>query len=67
METLAFTEACLKSGKPTPGFCDGVPSYWSTKDSEWKINQCRKAGMDEEKTGCMHVFKAKHNHCSPAF
>jgi hypothetical protein len=67
MSSMVFVEACLKSSRPTPDFCVGVPSFWSMQDSEWKIAECRKAGLDEAKTGCMHVFKVKHEFCSPAF
>jgi len=64
LANLVFVEACLKQCSPTKDFCSGVPSFWSTQDSEWKIEECRKAGLDEQKTGCMHVFKAKHNFCN---
>ena len=63
----AFTDACLETSRPTAGFCDGVPSFWSMKDSEWGIAQCRKAGVDPEKTGCIHVMKRQHQHCSKPF
>ena len=62
----AFTEECLKAAKPTPNFCDGVPSYWSMQDNKWKVEQCRKSGHDEIRTGCTQVFMAKHRFCSPA-
>ena len=63
----AFTDACLETSRPTTGFCDGVPSFWSMKDSEWGAAQCRKAGVDPEKTGCIHVLKRHHQHCSKPF
>lgn len=61
-----FLEACLKEAKPTKDFCVGVPGYWSMKDGEWKISECRKAGLDEIKSGCSYVFQAKFSFCSPA-
>jgi hypothetical protein len=67
LETYIFVDACLETSGQTPGFCDGVPSYWSTKALEWKTAQCHKVGMDEQKTGCLHVFKAKHGRCGTAF
>jgi hypothetical protein len=67
VSNMSFVDSCLELSRPTPGFCAGVPSFWSMKDSEWKVSQCRKAGMDEQKTGCMHVFKIKHDYCRPAF
>jgi len=58
-----FVEECLKASRPTPGFCQGVPSYWSMKDDEWKAAQCRKVGMDESKTGCSSVFQTQIEFC----
>lgn len=62
--TGVFVDSCLKTCKPSQGFCDGVPSFWDTKDSEWKVDQCKKRGLDIQNTGCMHVFQAKFQHCS---
>ena len=61
----AFAGGCLDNAKPTAGFCDGVPPYWSTDDSKWGANECQKAGLDPEKTACMHVFQVKHRFCNP--
>lgn len=58
-----FVEECLKASRPAPGFCNGVPSFWSFKDDEWKAAQCRKAGMDEFKTGCAAVFQDQIDFC----
>ena len=63
----AFTDACLENSRPTDKFCDGVPSFWSMKDSEWGADLCRKAGIDPEKTACIHVTKRKHQFCSKPF
>ena len=60
----AFVDACLKNSRPTTDFCEGVPSFWSMKESEWGSELCRKAGIDPEKTGCVHVTKRKHQFCS---
>jgi hypothetical protein len=62
-----FTDACLEASRPTPNFCDGVPSFWSMKDSEWGAAECRKAGVDPERTACIHVTKRKHEVCSKPF
>ena len=64
IELTAFTDACLEASRKTPNFCDGVPSFWSMQDSEWGLAQCQKAGVDPEKTGCVHVFKRKHQFCN---
>ena len=58
-----FVEECLKSASPTSGFCDGVPAIWKLQDDEWATKQCEKAGLDELRTSCTTVFKAKLNVC----
>lgn len=63
----AFVDSCFEPSRATLNFCDGVPSFWSLKDSEWGAAQCRKAGIDPEKSGCIHVFKRKHQFCSKPF
>src|SRR5262245_30809916 len=30
-----WTDACLKASRETPNFCDGVPGFWSMKETEW--------------------------------
>lgn len=67
MELPAFRDSCLETSRPTPNFCDGVPSFWSMKESEWGAAQCRKAGINPETTGCVHVTKRKHQFCSKPF
>ncbi len=58
-----FVEDCLKTSRPTAGFCDGVPALWKLKDDEWTEDQCEKAGMDDMRTGCTSVFHAKLTVC----
>ena len=64
MELGVFVDSCLAASRPTPNFCEGVPSFWSMKDSEWGMAECKKAGVDPEKTACIHVMKRKHQFCS---
>ena len=64
MQLSTFVDACFKTSRETPNFCEGVPSFWSMKESEWGAAECRKAGLDPEKTGCVHVTKRKHQFCS---
>lgn len=59
----AFVEECLRAARPTEGFCDGVPEIWKLQDSEWSKKQCERLGMDELRTSCTTVFKAKANVC----
>jgi hypothetical protein len=60
----AFVEECLKAGRPSPNFCDGVPSTATSTFTEWPENQCKKAGMDVVKTGCKAVFEEKVDFCN---
>ena len=59
-----FVQACLKSSRPTPDFCNGVPGYWNLHTDEWENDQCERAGMDPLQTGCRSVFSARIDHCS---
>lgn len=61
-----FVVACLQGAKATQDFCSGVPGYWSMKDTDWKKAECKKAGLDAEKSGCVYVFQAKFSFCSPS-
>ena len=58
-----FVEECLKSSRPTPGFCAGVPPLWKLNKDKWVIAQCEEAQMDEPATGCLSVFRAKFSFC----
>jgi len=60
----AFVDACLETSRPTDNFCEGVPSFWSMRDSEWAAAECTTAGLDSKKTACVHVLKRKHEFCS---
>lgn len=60
----AFVDGCLESSSDTPNFCEGVPSMWSMKDSEWGADVCREAGIDPDETGCVFVTKRKHEYCN---
>jgi hypothetical protein len=55
---VAFVEECLKSSKPTPDFCDGVP-YGA--DLKWEVEECKKVGHNRE--SCFHAFVAKGSFC----
>lgn len=67
MALSAFVDACLETSRPTPNFCEGVPSFWSMKDNEWSAARCRNAGVDPDFTGCIHVAKRQHRFCSEPF
>lgn len=52
-----FMFGCLRTSRPTPDFCQGVPGY----DDKWAGEQCEKAG--DNKDSCVWVFKAKQSFC----
>lgn len=64
MYIKGFVEECLKAGRPTQGFCSGVPSKWSLTSSDWEQKQCDKLGMDALQTGCKAVFDVKVDFCT---
>lgn len=64
IELAGFVGSCLDASRPTANFCDGVPTLWSMQESEWSMAECRKAGVDPEKTACVHVMKRKHQFCN---
>lgn len=59
----AFVDACFTTSRPTPNFCEGVPGLFSFKETEWGKAECRRVGIDPEKTACIHVTKRKHEYC----
>lgn len=63
VDNQSFVEGCLKSSRPTPAFCNGVPPFWSLKDTEWADRQCVLAGVDNMRTGCVSVFEAEISVC----
>ena len=63
VENQAFVEGCLKSSRPTSGFCKNVPSFWKLQDTEWSDRQCERAGLDDMRTGCVGVFEAQVSFC----
>jgi len=67
IQLSAYVDACLETSKPTANFCDGVPSFWSMKETEWGSAMCRKAGVDPERTACVLITKRKHQFCSKPF
>ena len=64
MELAMFVDGCLKVSRTSPNFCDGVPGMLSFEANDWGAEECKKVGVDPEKTGCVHVMKRKHQFCS---
>jgi len=58
--SIGFVEECLKSSKPIPDFCDGVPLESSVLD-KWEEEQCKKIGQNTK--SCDYAFYAKKTFC----
>ena len=58
--SLRFVEECLKSSKPIPDFCDGVPLNRSVSGG-WYDEQCQKVGHNTD--SCFRAFVAKGSFC----
>ncbi len=57
-----FLNACLEQAKPTPGFCDGVPTKSEIlKTSEWIAKKCKAEGMSGQ--GCQQLMQVVVRHC----
>ena|SRR2546421_1902783 len=59
-----FVQECLKSSRPTSGFCEGIPTSFVADAINWQEKQCKKSGMDEVLTGCKAVFEDKVQFCN---
>jgi hypothetical protein len=60
----AFVEDCLKSSKPIPDFCDGVPigfSNYKWEVENWEDEQCKKVGHNTK--SCISAFNVKRWFC----
>ena len=53
----SFTSGCLRTSRPTPDFCKGVPGY----DDKWADEQCKKVG--DNKDSCIQAFNTKRSFC----
>ena len=59
-----FNEGCLLASRPTPGFCDGLPSEQSDILSGEKAKDalCEKSGM-KDSLSCRAVMRARLEFC----
>ena len=59
----AFLRMCLEAGRPTPGFCEGVPRQLEfMKSAEWQQKQCEKHGLSPAKQ-CGQLFGQVQKYC----
>lgn len=64
-QLAVFVRSCLPESRPTENFCRTVPaSYNFGYIEKWKTEQCEKAGLSEESTGCAFVFEQHIQFCS---
>lgn len=64
LKTQFFFDGCLRASRPTPNFCDGVPSDWEDifNDDKGKEAECRKLGIKDSAV-CRQVIKEKLVFC----
>lgn len=59
-----FLGHCLPLARPTPGFCEGVPSSFSPLDgARWQNAACERIGADEM-TDCRKLAAVVQQHCT---
>ena len=59
-----FFDSCLETSRPTPNFCDGLPSDWKDimNDDKAKEAECAKLGF-KNSNACRQVMKKKLDFC----
>jgi hypothetical protein len=58
-----FLRVCLDESRPTPGFCDGVPSRLEfIKSAQWQIEECKRYDLPPEKQ-CGQLFQQVQQFC----
>ncbi len=60
--SVAFVGECLKSSKPIPDFCDGVPLRFNENNDKWKDEECKKVGHNN-RDSCILAFGGKRDFC----
>jgi hypothetical protein len=62
-----FMRTCLESSQPTPGFCEDVPkSTEFMKSAEWRLKQCRQAGLQGD-SNCQNLFTPIQQFCETPY
>jgi hypothetical protein len=58
-----FMESCLRASRPTPGFCDEVPSETEfVKSAQWQLAQCEHVGLASDQY-CRQLFQGVERFC----
>ena len=58
-----FLQSCLEASRPTPGFCDDVPSRLEfMKSARWQLDECKRRGLTPE-SQCGQLFQQVQHFC----
>src|SRR5580765_1146010 len=61
-----FMSTCLDASKPTPGFCNDVPTKTECmRSAEWKREQCSRVDLSKD-SYCQQLFKPVQDYCEKA-
>lgn len=63
IKTSLFLHACLDVSRPTPHFCDTVPSRTEfMKGAQWQLDECKRYGLNPEQQ-CGQLFQQVQQYC----
>jgi|SRR5882724_7557473 len=58
-----FMQTCLQVSKPTPRFCDEVPTETEfLKSGQWRLEQCKRVGLSSDQY-CQQLFAPVQRFC----
>jgi hypothetical protein len=58
-----FFRGCLDASRPTPGFCDDVPTRLEfMKSARWQLDECKRHGLSPE-SQCGQLFQQVQQFC----
>jgi len=58
--------SCLQVSRPTPNFCDSVPSRLEfTESVRWQMDECKRHGLAPERQ-CGQLFQQVQQYCERA-
>jgi hypothetical protein len=58
-----FLRSCLDASRPTPGFCDDVPSRIEfMRAARWQLDECKRYGLKPE-SQCGQLFQQVQQFC----
>jgi len=64
ISTGIFIQSCLKSSRPTAGFCDDVPKMTEfIRQGQWQRLQCQSVGLGSDPF-CPSIFQGVERFCA---